>query len=121
MFAFAIWDRARARLICARDRAGEKPFYYAVVDGSFIFASELKALLAWPRFRRDVDYTSVADFLTLGYVPDPKSIWVGASKLLAGALARGRSQHRRSAAKGPFEYWDLSSSRTARSDDWGPA
>ena len=57
MFAFAIWDRAAGKLICARDRVGEKPFYYALVGDSFIFASELKSLLAWPGFPRDVDYT----------------------------------------------------------------
>ena len=55
MFAFAIWDEDRSVLFCARDRAGEKPFYYAVVGDSFVFASELKALLLWPGFRRELD------------------------------------------------------------------
>ena len=48
MFAFALWDAATQQLFCARDRAGEKPFYYAFVDGAFIFASEIKGLLDWP-------------------------------------------------------------------------
>src|SRR5215471_8781834 len=48
MFAFAIWDTVERRLFCARDRAGEKPFYYATVRNSFLFASELKALTLWP-------------------------------------------------------------------------
>ncbi len=120
MFAFAIWDRARARLICARDRAGEKPLYYAVVDGSFIFASELKALLAWPRFRREIDYTSVADFLTLGYVPDPKSIWVGTSKLPPGHWLEVDLTSDGPAAKAPSEYWDLQFEPDRSTDDWGP-
>ena len=49
---FAIWDAHARQLFCARDRAGEKPFYYAVVDGAFLFASEIKGLLEWPGFPR---------------------------------------------------------------------
>src|SRR5207244_8766417 len=63
MFAFALWDGRERRLFCARDRAGEKPLYYACVDGGFLFASELKALLEWPGFVRRVDYDAVIDFL----------------------------------------------------------
>src|SRR5262249_61004566 len=81
MFAFAIWDTARHRLFCARDRAGEKPFHYAAFDGSVAFASELKALLPWPHMRREIDWTAIADFLSLGYVPDPKTVWSGTRKL----------------------------------------
>ena len=120
MFAFAIWDRAR-ELICARDRAGEKPLYYAVVDGSFIFASELKALLAWPRFRREIDYTSVADFLTLGDdTGHPKSIWVGTSKLPPGHWLEVDLTTDGPAAKAPSEYWDLQFEPDRSTDDWGP-
>jgi asparagine synthase (glutamine-hydrolysing) len=55
MFAFAIWDHARAKLFCARDRYGEKPFLYVAKPGLFIFASEYKALLQYPDVRRDHD------------------------------------------------------------------
>src|SRR5258707_1141924 len=75
MFAFAIWDVKTRRLFCARDRAGEKPFYYAFNDGAFLFASEIKGLLEWPKFPRRIDYEALIDFLTLGFVADPKSIW----------------------------------------------
>ena len=55
MFAFAIWDRARSKLFCARDRYGEKPFLYHAKDGLFVFASEYKALLQSGEARRDYD------------------------------------------------------------------
>jgi len=86
MFAFAIWDRRKRCLFLARDRFGEKPLYYSTsVRGFwFCFASELKALAALPSFAPPVDGTSLADFLALGYVPDPKTIYAGVSKLLPG-------------------------------------
>jgi len=63
MFAFAVWDDTRARLFCARDRLGIKPFYYATPAGSFVFASEIKSLLAHPDCRREVDDVAAAGFL----------------------------------------------------------
>jgi len=85
MFAFAIWDTRRRHLFLARDRFGEKPLYYtsAIPGFSFAFASELKALRALPGFASDVDPTSVADYLCLSYVPDPKSIYRNIHKLPA--------------------------------------
>jgi asparagine synthase (glutamine-hydrolysing) len=82
MFAFALWDAAARRLILARDRLGIKPLYYQVLPDGLAFASELKALLALGR--PDVDRTAVRDFLFHGYVPAPKSIYAGISKLPAG-------------------------------------
>ncbi len=75
MFALAIWDERERRLLCARDRAGEKPLHYALVNGTFLCASEIKALTEWPGFERRVDYDAVIDFLAFGFVADPKSIW----------------------------------------------
>jgi asparagine synthase (glutamine-hydrolysing) len=86
MFAFAIWDRARRQLFLARDRFGKKPLYYSesIADAAFAFASELKALRAMPGFDLDADPRAVSDFLCLGYVPDPRSIYLGAEKLAPG-------------------------------------
>jgi asparagine synthase (glutamine-hydrolysing) len=83
MFAFAIWDTRRRELFLARDRFGKKPLYYsAAIPGTrFCFASELKALTAMPGFDQPVDPHSVADFLALSYVPDPKTIYQGVAKL----------------------------------------
>ncbi|MGH7592324.1 MAG: asparagine synthetase B family protein, partial [Gemmatimonadales bacterium] len=80
-FAFAIWDAEQQQLFCARDRAGEKPFYYAVVGGAFLFASEIKAILEWPDMPRRVDYDAIIDFLMLNFVADPRSIWQDVRKL----------------------------------------
>jgi len=63
MFAFAIWDEAERRLFFARDRAGEKPFYWTQVGGAFLFGSELKALLEWPGVERRLDHQALVDFL----------------------------------------------------------
>src|ERR1043166_4668710 len=66
MFAFAVWDPARNRLFCSRDRLGIKPFYYATPPGSFVFASEMKALLGFPGLDATPDDDAVLDFLVHG-------------------------------------------------------
>jgi asparagine synthase (glutamine-hydrolysing) len=88
MFAFAIWDTTRERLLLARDRLGVKPLYWARPDGeiALAFASELKALLAVPGVSRDVDLESVASYLAFLYVPHPRTIVRGAHKLAPGHL-----------------------------------
>ena len=121
MFAFALWDEERGRLFCARDRAGEKPFYYAVVGDSFVFASELKSLLLWPGFRRELDQTAVADFLTFGFVPDPKSIWEGAAKLPPAHALTVELGENGPRVGAPAPYWDLELEPDLSVDDWGPA
>jgi asparagine synthase (glutamine-hydrolysing) len=66
MYAFAIWDGARARLFCARDRLGIKPFYYAIPDGYFVFASKIKSLLTFPGLEAVADDDGVLSFLVHG-------------------------------------------------------
>lgn len=121
MFAFAIWDAERSRLFCARDRAGEKPFYYAVAGDDFIFGSELKSLLVWPGFRRELDYTALTDFLTFGFVPDPKSIWHGSAKLPPGHALTVELGEGGPRVHEPTPYWDLTLDPDPSVDDWGPA
>jgi asparagine synthase (glutamine-hydrolysing) len=74
MFAFALWDVQKQRLMLARDRGGQKPLYYAEHDGGLIFGSEIKCLLEYPNFPRTVDLEAIDHYLTLQYVPDP---WTG--------------------------------------------
>jgi asparagine synthase (glutamine-hydrolysing) len=121
MFAFAIWDADAGRLFCARDRAGEKPFYYSVIGNSFLFASELKSLLLWPEFRRELDHTAVADFLTFGFVPDPKSIWQDAAKLPPGHSLTATLHPEGPHVGEPTQYWDLAFNLDQSVTDWGPA
>ena len=69
MFAFALWDRRRRQLLLARDRLGKKPLYYATVGDRLIFASEIKALLAFPGLDRDLDLEAVSDYLLAALHP----------------------------------------------------
>jgi len=106
MFAFALYEKATQSLWLARDRLGVKPLYYAQVsDGSLIFGSELKALLAHPLLRREPSLTAIEDYLALGYVPDDACIVAGVKKLAAGhhlKLVRGKVLPK------PQSYWDVS-------------
>jgi asparagine synthase (glutamine-hydrolysing) len=86
MFAFAVWDSRRRRLLIARDRIGEKPLYFMQDQGSLYFASTFHALYATCRNKPVLDIAGLDDFLTLGYVPAPRTIASGISKLPAGAL-----------------------------------
>lgn len=85
MFAFALYDLRQRTLLLARDRLGVKPLHTArLSDGSVIFGSELKALLAHPSLRREIDPLAVEDYLAWGYVPDHRSMLKGVEKLPAG-------------------------------------
>ena len=90
MFAIALWDRQAQTLSLARDRFGEKPLYYGWVgqgvQRAFAFASELKALRAYPRFANPVCRQALGDYLRFMYVPAPLSIYEGIYKLPPGSL-----------------------------------
>ena len=106
MFVFAIYDQRRRELFLARDRLGVKPLFTAMLsDGSLAFASELKALLAHPLLRREIDPLAVEDYLAWGYVPDHRSILAGVEKLPAGHYRLLR--HEASPAA-PVRWWDAS-------------
>ena len=84
MYAFALWDSREQKLFCARDPLGIKPFLYAEISQGFVFASELKALLASGLVSRDVDHDSLRALLERGSVPQPGSILYGVKWLLPG-------------------------------------
>ena len=85
MFAFAIWDEKARTLFIARDRAGKKPLYYTTTrNGTFVFGSELKALLEHPDVQREINPEALDAYFTLGYVPDPLTIFRNILKLPPG-------------------------------------
>lgn len=93
MFALAIWDAAQRRLVIARDRLGKKPLCYRHEPNRLLFASELKSLLEVPGIERQIDPQALDDYLTLQYVPHPRTIIRGFSKLPPahyGVFADGR-------------------------------
>src|SRR5947208_1671523 len=103
MFAFALWDDRRRRLFIARDRFGEKPLYWGVFDGTLLFASEPKVLLAHPSVRPNLNLNALRQYLSYDYVPAPLSIYEGISKLPAAhtlTLENGQIKVER--------YWRLS-------------
>jgi asparagine synthase (glutamine-hydrolysing) len=86
MFAIALWDKRRQALSLARDRMGEKPLYYGWVNGSFVFASELKAIKTFPDFNNEVDRNALALFLRFNSIPAPHSIYENVYKLEPGCI-----------------------------------
>jgi len=105
MFAFALWDEGRQRLLLARDRMGEKPLYFAELeDRTFLFASELKALMHHPRLGNQINALALRKYLTYEFVPSPHSMIANVWKLPpAHRLAWERGKSWRSE-----RYWSLS-------------
>ena len=106
MFAFVIWDKRDQSLFMARDRLGIKPFFYSLLsDGSFAFGSELKVITAHTLFDKTLRDSSVEDYFTFGYIPEPHTIYHHAFKLSPG--------HKITLNKGitvipeSIEYWDI--------------
>ncbi len=103
MFAFAIWDVKRRRLLVVRDRLGVKPLYYSAVGERLVFGSEIKAILQHPEVRPSLDPEALSNFLSLKYVPSPQTMFRGIAALPPGHLltcdADGVSVR---------QYWDLS-------------
>src|SRR5215472_16666723 len=112
MFAFALWDRAERTLVLARDRFGEKPLYYGAMDGTFLFASELKSLRVHPAFRGAIDRDALAFYLRFNCIPAPYSIYRDIRKLFPGNVLYYR--HAEVTTK---PYWTLKSAvQTALAD-----
>jgi asparagine synthase (glutamine-hydrolysing) len=102
MFAFALWDERDRSLILARDRVGKKPLYYYLDQNKLVFASEIKAILRHPGLQLEVDPQAVSDYLSLGYVPSPKSIYKSIRKVRPGHYLKVRA-----GKVEEIEYWDL--------------
>jgi asparagine synthase (glutamine-hydrolysing) len=92
MFAAGVWDRKHRVLHLVRDRMGKKPLYVALANGTLLFASELKAILAYPAFRPTVDTQALAMMLRQGWMPEQHCIWKGVFKLPPGAMLSVRAE-----------------------------
>ena len=102
MFAFAIWDRRRKRLLLVRDRLGIKPVYYYASKDFVVFASEIKSLLQHPGVPRQVDRQAVDLYLSLRYVPGPRTMFKNIFKLQPGHWLTADENGIRTG-----KYWDL--------------
>ncbi|MFN2532844.1 MAG: asparagine synthase (glutamine-hydrolyzing) [Pyrinomonadaceae bacterium] len=102
MFAFALWDAKRSRLLIARDRFGEKPLYWGVFNNTLLFASEPKVLLAHPAVKPSLNLDALRHYLSFDYIPAPLSIYEGIQKLPA---AHKLSLENREITVAP--YWRL--------------
>jgi asparagine synthase (glutamine-hydrolysing) len=104
MFAFVIWDKLRRTLFGARDRLGIKPFYYRLQEGTFIFGSEIKALLAYPGVSAEFNAAVLPEYLAFGYVAGEGTFFSGIRKLPAGHTLELSENGKLSIRR----YWDLS-------------
>lgn len=106
MFAIALWDRTARTLMLARDRLGEKPLYYGILDHVFAFASELKAIRAASPISLDINRDALVDLLSLSYIPAPTSIYQQIYKLPPGHYLTIDLNHFTPTLKA---YWTLES------------
>jgi len=115
MFGLAVWDDRGGRLVLARDRAGEKPLFWTEIDGEVRFASEIQALLVFPDQPRRLDPVAASLYAALGYVPAPRTMLAGISKLEpAHLLVADR------AGVAVRRYWDPAAAARAPSRLDGP-
>jgi asparagine synthase (glutamine-hydrolysing) len=108
MFAVAIWDSRTKTLLLARDRAGEKPLFYARVGSEVLFASEVQCLLRHPALSRELDREAIADYLALGYISEPQTPFRQIRRVPAGALMTFRGD-----GETTVRYWDAGAFRPA--------
>lgn len=105
MFAIVINDKAANKVFLIRDRSGVKPLYWYLENGLFLFSSELKSFHKHPRFKKELDFNSLALYFRHGYIPQPFCIFQNTKKLLAGHYIE---LDLKSFALKEFKYWDIS-------------
>jgi asparagine synthase (glutamine-hydrolysing) len=104
MFGLAIWDHRTRTLLLARDRAGEKPLFYARAGGEILFASELQCILRHPEISRELDPVALAEYLRLGYVPEPRTMFRDVRRIEAGTYTTFTDDRQQTT-----RYWDPAS------------
>jgi asparagine synthase (glutamine-hydrolysing) len=116
MFAFALWDPHASRLLLARDRVGKKPLYFAVHGNILYFASSFHAVKSAIAARHSTQLEEVAGFLSLGYIPAPRTIHPSIQKLAAGSMAVVDEQGVK-----VIRYWDFARSAVPFTGTWDDA
>jgi len=112
MFAFAIWDSNKNKILLGRDRLGIKPLYYCLIDGRLLFASEIKSILQYEEVKREIDYQALNDFFTFRYIPGSRTIFKDIKKLLPGHILiyNGKLSINK--------YWDIKFSEEEKSEQY---
>jgi asparagine synthase (glutamine-hydrolysing) len=103
MFAFAIWDEKKSRLLLARDRTGKKPLFYSHKGHVFTFASEIKSIVVCPWIERRVRVSCISEYLTYGYVSAPNTMYEGVQQVPPASVLVVE----RRGLKGPERYWGI--------------
>jgi asparagine synthase (glutamine-hydrolysing) len=117
MFALAVWDGRRGRLMLARDRTGKKPLFYALRGSSLAFGSEIKSVLLAPFVERRMNESRLAEYLAYGYVPHPATLYEGIEQVPPASMVTFGPD----GISPPARYWDLRDAvqrRAPPSDDW---
>lgn len=112
MFAFALWDKDKNELYLVRDRLGVKPLYYSIHDSKIIFASEIKSILAYPKFKREPNLKAISSYLSYRYVIGGGTLFRNINQLLPGWFIKVKGDEIIKK-----EYWDIKLS--ARKKDFG--
>ena len=115
MFAIAVWDSRRQKCLLYRDRVGIKPLHYWFHNGTLLFASEIKAILEYPEVGRELSLSALSDYLSLLYIPTPKTIYQEISKLPAGHFLRYSGGEVQIGAYWDFEYQEQ---QGIREEEW---
>jgi len=113
MFAFALWDSTRKRLLLARDRAGIKPLYYTFVGDAFLFASEIKSILQDNRVKICPDFDAIHQYLNVRYFPAEKTSFLNIKKLLPGHFIEIEDKKTRIDS-----YWTLRPSSSEHTEEY---
>ena len=115
MFALALWDAGRERLVLARDRLGKKPLLWTrLPNGTLAFASELKALLRLPGVARKIDFNAIDGYLTVQYVPGDRTALLGINKVPPGHILIAEGEHERIE-----QYWSPEPAEPSlREEEW---
>ena len=86
MFAIAIWDKKEEELLLIRDRMGVKPLFYTVINNNLVFGSEIKSILTYPEYKKDINYVAIYHYFTFKNIPSPMTAFKGISCLLPGQI-----------------------------------